>query len=223
MNQTKTTTATSRRIKVRKDFWKNEKDVFEMTVGLQFTEYLQHGVFYEDGHCNREGVGLDLSYFAHKQGEKFDEWFKDKFDELEPIPTRETEYFKMVEGDLRKQLRDINVAMEETEVRRTQLKNMLEVTDEIRLGSLVTDRRDIKLSDVAVVVYDCGVDGYDGTFMIKRVSDGHLSTRDAEELREVAPLDFCRKWCEDQVGYGTKERWEEYARRNEEKRKKGTL
>jgi len=68
----------------------------------------------------------------------------------------------------------------------------------MKIGTYVCDKDDLKFEDPAIVVHND--DNYPEINMIKR-SDGHLSTRDDDELVEIDAVDFMKVWCKDQVGY----------------------
>lgn len=76
------------------------------------------------------------------------------------------------------------------------------VPTKFSLGSFCRDKADTLLTDIAIVVIDHSTINEDSELRtIKRMSDGHLSNRDIEELVELTPLEFCKVWCKDQVGY----------------------
>lgn len=71
----------------------------------------------------------------------------------------------------------------------------------MKLGAFVCPVDDDKAENIAVVVYDHSVTGYPGMNTVKWMDDGLISTRDDEDLRELTPLEFCKVWCKNQIGY----------------------
>jgi hypothetical protein len=57
------------------------------------------------------------------------------------------------------------------------------------VGQFATDTEDRELNDVGIIVFDHAVNGMDGLYSLRRLSDQHLSLRSAEELRHVDPFD----------------------------------
>lgn len=74
------------------------------------------------------------------------------------------------------------------------------MNEHLTIGDYVCDAEDKNNSDPAIIVYDSIVDGYPKTLMIKR-ADGHVSTRQRDELKEIPPLDFMKVWCKNQIAY----------------------
>jgi len=76
----------------------------------------------------------------------------------------------------------------------------------ITLGSFVCPKEDIEKENIAIVIYDHKEQGMENFFSIKWMSDGMMSNRYLEDLQSVTPLEFCKIWCKNQMGYaGVKE------------------
>lgn len=58
-----------------------------------------------------------------------------------------------------------------------------------KVGQFATDIGDHNLSDVGLIVFDHAVNGMDDCYSLRRLSDNHLSLRDAEQLKFVDPFD----------------------------------
>lgn len=58
-----------------------------------------------------------------------------------------------------------------------------------KVGQFATDVGDHSLSDVGLIVFDHAVNGMDDCYSLRRLSDNHLSLRDAEQLKFVDPFD----------------------------------
>ena len=69
----------------------------------------------------------------------------------------------------------------------------------MKIGTYVCDKEDEEMTDPAIIVYNDN--DYPTINIIKR-TDGHLSTRDDEDLKIIEPIDFMKVWCEGQIGYG---------------------
>jgi len=71
----------------------------------------------------------------------------------------------------------------------------------IKLGSFVCPKESKGNTPVAIVIYDHSINGLSDSFSIKWMEDGHISLRKTDDLRELSPLDFCKEWCKNQMGY----------------------
>jgi len=71
----------------------------------------------------------------------------------------------------------------------------------MKIGSFVCAANDETKESIAIVIFDHSVFGCSKLFSIKWMDDGMMSNRHQDELQELTPLEFCKVWCKNQMGY----------------------